>query len=77
MIRINNNYLDKFKKFNESYNYMVAPGLWLTFDKHNLEYVCNTLFYEVYNRPNYLKIEKMCNEKIDRLIALDVLEVID
>lgn len=77
MIRINQHHLDKFKFFNDSYNYQVVPGLWLTFDKTSLEYRYNTMFYTIYSRPKYLELEQLCDAKINKLIALDILEIVD
>ena len=72
MITINKNHLYRFKCFSNTYNYMVAPGLWLSFNINSLEYIGYNLFYYVYDVRD---IENKCNQKLDKLIALDILEV--
>ena len=67
-MKINKIYLDKFKKFNYGYMYMVKKGVFLLFDKDNLEYKgVFTLF------P--YKEDKEVYDTIDRLCYLDYLEV--
>lgn len=77
MIKINKLHIDKFKMFNGSYHFMIEKGVWISFDKKTLEYIGNTLFCNYYYQPHYNIICNMCEEKINKLIALDILEVFD
>lgn len=67
-MKINKIYLDKFKKFNYGYMYMVKKGVFLLFDLDTLEYKG---LFTVYN----YKDDKDLDETINKLIALDYLEV--
>ena len=74
MIKINNCYTEYFKIFSNSYNYNVKPGVWLTFDRHTLEYIGVNVFYTV---ANFNSLNKECEDKLNELIAKGLLEVID
>ena len=74
MIKINPNYLHLFKKFSNCYNYMVAPGVWLTFDTPDLDYIGVNYFYLPHNMK---ELEGRANDTLNRLIADSILEVID
>ena len=67
-MKINKIYLDKFKKFSYGYMFMVKRGVSLLFDKDTLEYK------GVFNMIPY-KEDKDLEEVIDKLVALDYLEV--
>ena len=67
-MKINKIYLDKFKKFSYGYMFMVKRGVFLLFDKDTLEYK------GVFNMIPY-KEDKDLEEVIDKLVALDYLEV--
>ena len=67
-MRINKLYLSKFKKFSYGYMFMVKRGVFLLFDKDTLEYKG---IFTVYN----YKEDKYLDEVINRLVALDYLEV--
>ena len=68
IMKINKIYIDKFKKFNYGYMFMVKRGVFLLFDKDTLEYK------GIFTMFNY-KEDKELNDTINRLIALDYLEV--
>lgn len=72
MIRINKQYIDRFKYFGNSYNYNLAPGLWLIFDKNTLEYIGIDMFY----LADYKKVEPEADKLINSLLAKDILEII-
>ena len=67
-MRINKLYLSKFKKFSYGYMFMVKRGVFLLFDKDTLEYKG---IFTVYN----YKEDKYLDEVINRLVALDYLEI--
>ena len=67
-MKINKNYIHKFKKFSYGYLFMIKTGVFLLFDKNTLEYK------GVFNFIPY-KEDKELEEKINKLIALDYLEV--
>ena len=67
-MRINKIYLEKFKKFNYGYMFMVKRGVFLLFDKETLEYK------GVFTMFPY-KEDKEVTDLIDKLCYLDYLEV--
>lgn len=67
-MRINKIYLDKFKKFNYGYLFMIKRGVFLLFDKDTLEYK------GIFNMYPYVE-DKYYQDTINKLIALDYLEV--
>lgn len=67
-MKINKIYIDKFKRFSYGYMFMVKRGVFLLFDKDTLEYK------GVFNMIPY-KEDKNLEEVIDKLVALDYLEV--
>lgn len=67
-MKINKIYIDKFKRFSYGYMFMVKRGVFLLFDKDTLEYK------GVFNIIPY-KENKELEEIIDKLVALDYLEV--
>lgn len=67
-MRINKIYLNKFKKYSYGYLFMVKRGVFLLFDKDTLEYK------GIFNIISY-KENKELDQLIDKLIALDYLEV--
>ena len=67
-MKINKIYLDRFKKFSYGYMFMVKRGVFLLFDKDTLEYK------GIFTMFNY-KEDKELDDTINRLIALDYLEV--
>lgn len=71
MIRINQNQINRFKKSNYEYLYMVKRGCFLAFDINTLEYIGIELFYLP---ANYDIVNKMCEEKISFLLSRDILE---
>lgn len=71
MIRINKQYIDRFKHFKKSYNYMLGPGLWLSFDEDTLEYIGIEMFY----LADYKKVEPEAHDLLNTLIAKDILEI--
>lgn len=64
-MRINKIHLDKFKKTNYDYIFMIKRGIFLLFDKDTLEYK------GILTKYPYKEYEDVIN----RLIALDYLEV--
>ncbi len=68
IMKINKIYLDKFKRFSYGYMFMVKRGVFLLFDLDTLEYKG---IFTVYN----YKEDKDLEDVINRLIALDYLEV--
>lgn len=67
-MKINKIHLEKFKKFSYGYMFMVKRGVFLLFDKDTLEYK------GIFTMFNY-KEDKDLDNTINRLIALDYLEV--
>ena len=67
-MKINKIYLDKFKKFNYGYMFMVKKGVFLLFDKDTLEYKGEFSMY-AYNE------DKDVMNTIDKLCYLDYLEI--
>lgn len=67
-MRINKNYLSRFKKYKYGYMYMVKSGLFLLFDLDTLEYKEVVSMYSLYK-------QKDVDIAINRLISLDYLEV--
>lgn len=73
MIRINNQYLNRFKKNNCEYLYMITKGIYLAFDIESLEYIGIEMFYLPKN-PKL--IDKVCDMKLNELISKDILMII-
>ena len=67
-MKINKIYLEKFKRFNYGYMFMVKKGVFLLFDLVTLEYKG---IFTVYN----YKEDKDLEDTINRLVSLDYLEV--
>lgn len=67
-MKINKIHLEKFKRFSYGYMFMVKRGVFLLFDKDTLEYK------GIFTMFNY-KEDKDLADTINRLIALDYLEV--
>jgi hypothetical protein len=67
-MKINKIHIEKFKKFSYGYMFMVKRGVFLLFDKDTLEYK------GIFTMFNY-KEDKELDDTINRLIALDYLEV--
>ena len=67
-MKINKIHLEKFKRFSYGYMFMVKRGVFLLFDKDTLEYK------GIFTMFNY-KEDKDLDDTINRLIALDYLEV--
>lgn len=67
-MRINKIHIEKFKRFSYGYMFMVKKGVFLLFDKDTLEYK------GIFTMFNY-KEDKDLDNTINRLIALDYLEV--
>lgn len=70
MIRINNQYLNRFKKTRYEYWYMVSKGIYLAFDIDSLEYIGIEMFYladpKIYNPL----VDKTLNELISKDILI-------
>lgn len=67
-MKINKIYLDRFKKVNYGYLFMIKRGIFLLFDKDTL------IFKGLLNMYPY-KEGKEFEDTIKRLVALDYLEV--
>ena len=67
-MKINKIYLSRFKKFSYGYMFMVKRGVFLLFDKDTLEY--KGIFSVIPYKEN-----KELDQILDRLVALDYLEV--
>ncbi len=67
-MKINRIYLEKFKKFSYGYMFMVKKGVFMLFDKDTLEYK------GIFNMIPY-KEDKELEELVNKLVALDYLEV--
>lgn len=70
MIIINKNHLSLFKKLKREYLYYVQNGVYLAFDLNTLEYIGVEMFYLA---PD--KIYSVCDDKINQLLSLDILEI--
>lgn len=71
MILINTNHIDKFKKFNREYMYMVSRGIYLAFDLETLEYIGIEMFY----LADPKKYNPLVDNKLNELISKDILIV--
>lgn len=67
-MRINKIYLNKFKRFSYGYMFMIKKGVFLLFDKNTLEY--KGIFSIIPYKEN-----KELDQVLDKLVALDYLEV--
>ena len=67
-MRINRIYVDRFKKVSYGYLFMIKRGVFLLFDKDTLEYKGILNMYPYKENKEY-------EDTINRLIALDYLEV--
>lgn len=67
-MRINKIYLNRFKRFNYGYLFMIKKGVFLLFDKDTLEY--KGVFSVIPYKEN-----KELDQLLDKLVALDYLEV--
>lgn len=71
MIRINQNYINRFKRNNLEYLYYVNRGVFLAFDINDYTYIG----IEVYYTPkNYNLINKECERKLSYLLGKEILE---
>lgn len=71
MIYINKGYLHLFKKLHCEYMYSVSKGVYLAFDKDNLEYIGIELFYLPHNPK---EVDKQCDIKLNELLSKGILE---
>lgn len=69
-MRINKNYLNRFIKTKSDYLYPIKNGIYLAFNK-DYEYKGVEMFYSY----DYVKVEKVAEEKLEELIAKDLIEV--
>lgn len=67
-MKINKIYIDRFKKVSYGYLFMIKRGVFLLFDKDTLEYKGILNMYPYKENKEY-------EDTINRLIALDYLEV--
>lgn len=67
-MRINKIYINRFKRFNYGYLFMIKKGVFLLFDKDTLEY--KGVFSVIPYKEN-----KELDQLLDKLVALDYLEV--
>ena len=67
-MKINRIYVDRFKKVSYGYLFMIKRGIFLLFDKDTLEYKGILNMYPYKENKEY-------EDTINRLIALDYLEV--
>lgn len=67
-MKINKIHLNHFKKYSYGYMFMIKRGVFLLFDKDTLEYK------GVFNIIPY-KENKELDQVLDKLVALDYLEV--
>lgn len=67
-MKINKIYVDKFKRVSYGYLFMIKRGVFLLFDKDTLEYKGILNMYPYKENKEY-------EDTINRLIALDYLEV--
>lgn len=67
-MKINKIYVDRFKKVSYGYLFMIKRGVFLLFDKDTLEYKGILNMYPYKENKEY-------EDTINRLIALDYLEV--
>lgn len=72
MIKINNQYLDKFKGYYGIYLYYVKPGTFLSFDRETLEY----RGVEYIGFIPYKDDSHIIDETLNTLISKSILEVI-
>lgn len=70
MIKINQNYINRFKCSTTQWLYYVSPGCFLAFDKDTFEFIGIELFYLP---ANYDLISKKCDDKIQYLLGMDIL----
>lgn len=70
MIRINKNQIHRFRKIKNGYLYPISQGVYLGFNK-NLEYIGLEIFYSY----GYSRLNLIAEEKLEDLIAKDLLEV--
>ena len=71
MIRINKINIDKFRSYNNYYSYYIKNGLYLIFNKETLELEESLSYIK-----GFKGYEKEINNIIEKLIYLDILEVI-
>lgn len=72
MIRINREYISRFKFYRYEYLYPISKGIWLAFDKDTLEYIGVELFYQ----PKTTYYLKQSDELVETLINKNILEMI-
>lgn len=72
MIKINKNQKHRFRKIKGGYLYPITTGIYLGFND-KLEYIGIEFFYYC----TFKKIDQIAEEKIEELIAKDLLEVSD
>lgn len=71
MIRINKINIDKFRSYKNYYSYYINNGLYLIFNKETLELEESLSYIK-----GFKGYEKEINNIIEKLIYLDILEVI-
>lgn len=72
MIKISNQYINRFKRARHEYLYPVSNGIYLAFDSNTLKYIGVELFYQPYNN-NY---ENEACEVLSNLLAKGLLETV-
>lgn len=70
-MRINKIYLDRFKKSNRSYLFMIKRGAFLSFDYKTLEFDG----IQTFSMFDVNKLQKEAEAVINRLVSLDFIEL--
>lgn len=70
MIRINTNYIDRFKCNHTEFLYPISKGVYLAFDRDTLDYIGIEMYYCLTSRS----IEKIADEMLNKLLAKGILE---
>ena len=70
-MKINIQYLDRFKETRHTYLYPVSRGVYLSFYKPTLEYIGVEVCY---SHGNYVKMQQQADDLISKLLARDILE---
>lgn len=73
MIKINKEYRHLFIRTRHGYLYPVEKGIYLYFDKDRSYQGIE----EFYLPPDYKKIQKNCDIKLEELLSKNILEVIE
>lgn len=74
MIKINKNYIDRFKLYNHEYLYQMSKGIYLAFEDYSFEYIGIEMFYLADPKKTHELEDKTLNDLLQKGILEMVVE---